>query len=311
MRNTYGSQYFAQTEMAVHKTPLEEITKFQPNVSDNISIGMDMRTLYLYNDDSKQSTMFQMEGNFYLSAQVTEKIEVATSRDIDGAYDIYGVGYYLPKRGYFKVGKFLPSYGWQFADHTSFVRERMLWAPTYFDTGMEIGLYPYGISANLGFFNGTTSQLDNNQGKAMAARFEGRKKIKNIGLGIGGSYWHNDNELLSIDMYGPFYYIKACKGRLIHLGEFDWQKDKNSDITAFATTQNLAFQVRQGIWLEAQYDFIDPDIDLKNGSISRYAFNIDYFPNGFVEFSPTIRYFDDKIGDKTYIDFLQQFHFFF
>ena len=311
MRNTFGSQYFAQTEMAVHKVDLNDITKFQPNVSDNISIGMDMRNIYFYNKDAKQSTIFQMEGNFYLSAQLTDKFEMATSRDINGNYDIYGAGYYLPERGYFKIGRFMPSYGWHFEDHTSFVREKMLWTPTYYDTGIEFGLYPYGISANLGIFNGTSGQLDNNQGKAIAARLEGRKKLGKIGFGLGGSYWHNDNQLLSLDMYGPFFYINALKGRLIHLGEADWLKDKNTDIKTFATTQKIALRIKQGIWVEGQYDFYDPDIDLKNGSINRYVLNLDYFPIAFVEIMPTLRYYDDKIAGNTYVDFIQQFHFFF
>jgi len=311
MRNSYGSQYFAQTEMAVHKVALERITDFQPNVSDNISLGMDMRSLYIYNEDAKQSTLFQMEGNFYLSAQVTDKIAMATSRDLNGVYDIYGMGYYLPHKGYFKVGKFQPSYGWRFADHTSFVRERMLWTSTYYDTGIEFGLYPYGISANLGIFNGSGGQLDDNQGKAMAFRIEGRKHLNQFGFGLGGSYWRNDREASTVDMYGPFFYINAFKGRIIHIGEFDWLKDHSTDITAFATTQKLALQITQGVWIEAQYDFQDPDVDLKSGRVSRFVFSIDYFPIGFLEVTPTVRFYDDELSNRNYTDFIQQFHFFF
>jgi len=188
----------------------------------------------------------------------------------------------------------------------------MLWQPNYTDTGIEAGLYPFGVSANFGFFNGTAGTLDENVGKALAARLEFRKHISKIGVGVGGSFWRNDRPAGAINMYGPFYYLNALGARLIHLGEVDWLNDQGSDLTTFATTQSLAFMVSQGIWLEAAYDFQDPDVDLKNGVVTRYSFAVDYFPIGFFELEPSLRYYDDDFAPKTkYTVFYNQFHFFF
>jgi hypothetical protein len=311
MRNAYGSQYFAQTELAVHKVALEEITKFQPNVSDNILLGMDGRTLYIYDESLNQSSLFQMEGNFYLDAQVTPKFSISFSKGLYSGFEIFGTGYYLPFQGYVRIGKFQPSYGWRFEDHTSFVREKMLWQPSTYDTGLEIGLHPQGISANIGFFNGSSSQLDNDQGKALSGRLEYRVNLAGIGLGMGGSYWHNDRAGGRVDMYGPMYYVKALKGRLIYLGEIDWLDDKAGGYKAMATTQSLAIRLVQGIWLEGKYDFQDPDIDLKAGTLTRYAANLDYFPIAFLEIEPSLRFYNDDIIDDDYVMFIQQFHFYF
>jgi hypothetical protein len=311
MRNAYGSQYFAQTELAVHKIPMEEISKFQPNVSDNITLGVDGRSLYIYDETLEQSSFFQMEGSFYIDAQVTPKFNVSLFRGLYSGFEVFGTGNYLPFQGYIRAGKFQPSYGWRFEDHTSFVRERMLWPPNSYDTGMEIGLYPKGISANIGFFNGAAGQLDNDQGKAVAARLEYRLKLAGIGWGLGGSFWHNDRLTGKISMYGPLYYVKAFHGKLIYLGELDWLDDNNAGTTMLASTQSLAFKLTQGIWIEGKYDFHDPDIDLKNGATTRYSLNLDYFPIGFLELEPSLRYYKDDLINDDYLLFIQQFHFYF
>ncbi len=320
MRDIYGAQYFAQNELPVHKTKPELMAKF--NISDFLSIGMDARTLYIYEENSdaaiypytppgKQSTFFQMEGNLYINAQIDERLSVYLDKKLYSDFEVFGLGKYLPYDGYFKIGKFQPSYGWRRPDHTSFIRDVLGWFPYYFDTGIEAGIYPTDISANLGIFNGSAGQFDIDKGKAVAARFEYRKPIGLSGFGIGGSYWRNEMEQNTVDMYGPFFYINLLKGRLIHLGEFDWRKTKRTDITQFATTQSLSFLLTQGIWLEGDYDFYDPDIDLASGDVKRYSFHLDYFPIGYVEIQPTIRYYDDDIIMEKYTQLLMQAHLFF
>lgn len=312
MRNAFGSQYFAQTELAVHKVSLDSITRFNPMLSENISVGMDMRTLYTYDRTAKQSSFFQMEGNLYLDAQLGDRLSLTISKGLYTGFDIFGMAYVLPLQGYVKVGKFQPSYGWRFSDHTSFVREGTLWPPNLTDTGMEIGLYPYGISANIGFFNGSAGQFDDDNGKALSARFEFRRHVSIFGFGMGGSYWRNDRDNGAINMYGPLFYLNSLDARLIYLGELDWLENRFTNITTFATTHNIGYMISQGIWLEAQYDFRDPDIDIKGGAISRYSFGVDYFPTGFLEIEPSLKYFEDDFSaDGNYAVFYNQFHFFF
>lgn len=309
MRNIYGAQNFAQTELPAHKSA----TSVKPSFSDVFSIGMDARTLYIYNDNNKQSSFFQMEGNLYLNAQLTNRFNLTLAKGINSEYEVYGVANYLPYQGILKVGKFQPSYGWRFQDHSSFVREAMLWPPTYFDTGIEIGIYPSSISANIGLFNGSSDQVnpfDNDKGKAFSARLEYRKHIAFLGLGLGGSYWRNDTGINTVDEYGPFYYINLLGGRLIHLGEVDWLKQK-SGITAMATTQSLSFRIQQGLYIEGDYDYLDPNIDLKSGAVNRYSFHLDYFPIGFMELEPIIRYYDDGLISDKYWNLMLQGHFFF
>jgi len=313
MRNGFGSQYFALTEMAAHKTSLSEIGNFEPQVSKTLSLGMDMRTQYIYDESAELSSFFQMEGNFYASAQLDSRFSATLKRGLYNGFEIFGMGYIFPKNGYFRVGKFQPAYGWRFADHTSFVRERMLWPANSTDTGIEFGIYPHGISANVGFFNGTENMFDDGKGKAVSSRLEFRKHFGKLGLGVGSSYYVSDSPSGDRTMYGPFYYLKL--GKLIYQGEVDWLGDKSIDssgITSLASTQRLEYMARQGIWLQATYDYYDSDTDIDKGALSRYGLGIDYFPYGFLEFEPMIRYYRDAADTSDdYILFNTQFHFFF
>ena len=50
MRNSFGSQFFALTELAVHKSPMDSLLNFQVQISDMISLGADMRTQFYYDE---------------------------------------------------------------------------------------------------------------------------------------------------------------------------------------------------------------------------------------------------------------------
>lgn len=314
MRNSFGSQFFALTELAMHKSPMDSLAKFHVQISDMISVGADMRTQFYYDEPAEQSSFFQMEGNLYVNAQLNKLFSLTVGKGLYTGFEIYGMGYMLPMKGYFRVGKFQPAYGWRFADHTSFVREKMLWPAGSTDTGFELGIYPHGFSANVGFFNGTGGTFDTDNGKAISSRVEYRRNIKGVGIGIGGSYWLNSTDPGNVAMFGPFGYINMFKGRLLYLGEIDWVEDKtlSTEPVSEATTHKLSYMLKQGIWLKTSYDFFDPDIDFKSGRISRYGIGIEYFPYGFLEIQPNIwLYQDDLADDDKYLFFNTQMHFFF
>ncbi len=314
MRNSFGGQYFAQTEMAARKVDFEDIGRFDPMVSNSIAIGADIRTLYHHDEDTEQSTFFQMEGNFYLTAQLDERFSATLNRGLYSGFEAYGLAYLLPWEGYIKAGKFQPAYGWYTDDHTTFVREKMLWRPGSYDTGIEIGLLPQNFSASLGIFNGSSGSFDENKSKAMAARAELRRNVSGIGLGLGGSYYYNRRPAARVDMYGPFYYLKS--GALVLTGEIGLlgTDSDHSDGSALAVSQEIAWEIKRGYWIKAQYDFSDPDIDIKSGASVRYGAGLQYFPIGFVEIAPLIRYYDeiDASGNHDgYVVFDGQLHFFF
>ena len=315
MRNGFGSQFFALTELAAHETPFEEISRFQPQISEILSVGMDMRNQYIYDEGTDLSTLFQMEGNFYLNAQLDQRFSLMLNKGLYEGFEIFGMGYVLPMNGYFRIGKFQPAYGWRFDDHTAFVREKMLWPAGSRDTGMEFGFQPQNVSAIVGFYNGNPGLFDDGKGKAVSSRLEFRRSFNNFGFGVGGSFYLNDTNAGDLKMYGPLYYLNFSEGRLIFLGETDWLDNETTGdgtITSFATTNKLSYMLKRGLWLEGTYDFHDSDIDYKRGALSRYGIGVNYFPYGFLEVSPYLRYFDPSTDDQDgYIMANGMFHVFF
>jgi hypothetical protein len=224
------------------------------------------------------------------------------------------MGYVLPMSGYFRVGRFQPSYGWRFDDHTSFVREKMLWPAGSTDTGLELGIYPHGLSVNVGFFNGTTGTFDDNKGKMVTGRVQWRHQVSGVGFGVGGSYMLNHYSAGNTRMFGPFGYLDFFNGKLIYLGEIDWYEDESMALSPVkeAASHKLSYMLKQGIWLNTTYDFYDPDIDIKTGRTNRYGVGLNYFPYGFLEIQPNIWFYqDDFADDDKYIYFNTQVHFFF
>jgi hypothetical protein len=320
MRNSFGSQFYAQTELAAHKVPLDKIGEFEPQVSKSISLGTDLRTVYHFDNNIKQSTFFQMEGNFYASAQLDERFSATLNKGLYSGFEAYGLGYLFPLNGYFKVGKFQPPYGWYFDDHTMFVREKLLWPPNSYDTGIEVGIMPEHLSVSLGTFNGTPGILDDDKRKAISGRFELREHVSFLGYGLGGSYYLNSKKSGDISMYGPFANFSI--GNFIYTGELDWLKYKMPaidsvlarDSISFATSHELAYSISRGIWLRIQYDYLKPDKNTKIGTLSRFGFGIQYFPIGFIEVSPLFRFYDQTQASgkhNRYFVFDGLIHFFF
>jgi hypothetical protein len=149
--------------------------------------------------------------------------------------------------------------------------------------------------------------------QAISSRLEIRRNISGVGFGLGGSVFINDRPAGDVNMYGPFYYLNLDSGRFIYLGEIDWLDDESPSVTAtsFATTHKLSYMLTQGFYVEGQYDFYDPDIDMVSGDIKRYGLGFNYYPYGFLEVSPMFRIYNDKISDEDYILFNSQIHFFF
>src|SRR5262249_14736803 len=71
----------------------------------------------------------------------------------------------LPWDGYIKAGRFVPSYGWKFDDHTMYVRsEQNLFPPAFSDVGVEAGIAPWRGRLNLqvGLVNGNRGSTQDN-----------------------------------------------------------------------------------------------------------------------------------------------------
>ena len=128
------------------KTP-EALTLLDTHIGKNITIGTDFRELFIAATanapEAPPQGFFPMQGDIYLSFQLDPKFLLYYDRGMSNTYEVFGLANVLPWDGYVKAGRFVPSYGWKFDDHTMFVRSEEGFAPPgNSDGGVEVGFSP-------------------------------------------------------------------------------------------------------------------------------------------------------------------------
>lgn len=307
MRTLYGAQFFSYTDLPVSKLDFAEMERVKPQLNDNIQFGFDLRGLfYLQNDfeDSDQPSQgtdhnqfVLMQADAYISAKLSDQAHVLLDFSRNGVQEGYALFRGLPMTGVVRAGKFMPSYGWRFADHKLFTRRFLDYGgtrgagPKSYDSGVELGFYPEGWDITVGIFNGVA----NSNGKATVARIARRHTLGGLNLSIGGSYrledWGNASE--SDQFYGSFY--GANLGRLTFLGEVDWL---DMQTQGYVMTQQLRYMIRNGVYLNTYYEFFDSDLDIKAGNYWRTRFTADIIPRGYYSITPAFEWNHDPNGDE-------------
>lgn len=343
MRNFTGFNY-GKDELPIRATRSD--FDVSPKLSDNVSIGADFRTQYLYDGFSETTSFQAMTATLYGSLVVGKKISIYYKQDIiNGTYvqttrgylsgtEAFGLLRILPKNSYIKAGLFYPAYGLRLDDHTSYIRGGNLgflgghhfntglpWVPNYKDIGIEVGAYLGKAFVTAAILNGTGNDRAIDIGrttiKAYAARLEYIERLRDVGVMIGGSYY-NYGGLTLHGIYGGIGY------NIITIsGEVDWTKnlERYRGLKSLAAYAEANVKAIDGLWLVAKFDYFDGDrekddqptprgqkLPPRTNSFKRYTFGVEFFPYSFVEVRPQYRI----NSETTSIDnneFLIQFHF--
>jgi hypothetical protein len=307
-RSLYGAQFFAYTELAIKKTKFEELGKVQPMLNDQIQIGFDARTMFYGKDEPGTNTFMQMQGDLYLIFQLNSQWTFYLDKGLYSGFEIWGMGHVLPMNGYIKVGQFTPPFGLRTADHKAVFRDQRGMGYTWKETGVEIGFHPRRFTFAAAVTNGQTGFQDNDEAKALTIRTDLRIPVSSLLLWIGatGRYNQIDKEVEAIvGGYGGLNF-----GQFSFLGEVDYRE--YYEIGSLYSFAQLGYNVGRGVTLKAEYDFMDPDIDLESGAESMYVVGAEFVPFGFLEVIPNFRYHDlDPEEAVDYVEAEIQFHIFF
>jgi hypothetical protein len=102
MRNE-GGWYYGRNIMSM-MTPRDQEISMSPKINDNISIGFDYRTQFLYSEEKSRTDFQQMTGSVYTNFAIAKKINVLGRYDfIWDIWEAYAVAKILPLDGYLKV----------------------------------------------------------------------------------------------------------------------------------------------------------------------------------------------------------------
>ena len=333
MRSLYASKYLVPAEMALRTIRAEVLDAIQPDVTESITVGTDVRMIHHWASEDRsppELNFFQMQGDLYVRFQAEARYSVYLDRGQSATLEIFGMAYVLPWNGYFKFGRFTPAFGWKFADHRQFVREGrtgdtlqdlFFEPPSHTDTGLEVGVYPGSFSLIAALLNGTQGvPFDLDDRLAHAVRGAYRFQVGAVGFALGGSWYRNEGRSSRRSAGGPFGYVNV--GRLTWLGEADWSnQDPATDRpfalppgasrTAFLTSHELSWQLVRGLDVRTVYNFADPDIDHQTGTRTKFGAGIDALASPFFGVKAMVNVYRNESGggaaitDVSELDYVQ------
>lgn len=312
LRNAYASQQLVPQEIAWSAGKPEALERIDPRVTKNILVGSDFREFYLGSDVPAPRNFFQMQGDVYLDFQLDPKLQLYYDKGMSNTYELFALAYPRPTL-YVKAGRFQPSYGWKFDDHTMYVRSELgFMPPGHTDVGVEAGLSAGHFDLQIGAVNGARgSILDDDHRVATSANALYRLRLGPLGAGLGLSGYDHPGEQTVFSSGGVYGYLTL--GKLVWLGESDlFRRHNRGDpaVEGFVTSHELTFGVRRGLDLKATYDFFDPDRKLETGARTRVGGGVFVMPNSFVGLEALLRRttFDNGLalsGPDSYETLLQ------
>lgn len=321
LRTLYASQYLVPEEIAWKKPEKNILEGIDPQIAERILIGTDFRTIYTYSDENAATTVkdfFQMQGDIYIDFQMDDQLSLYYDQGISSKYELFGMWQGLPLTGYVKLGRFVPSYGWKFDDHTMYVRDDLgFFPPANSDVGVEFGISPKRFDVQFAVLNGNRgSTSDNNRKFAsmLNAAYRGHTGPFGWSAGVAG-YWQDGNES-NYGTGGTYGYLTWQ--RLTWLGQVDWTLEDpqgEGHTTGFVMSNEVSYLVRKGCELLATYDFSDPDYNLETGAKTRWGGGVMVMPRSFVTLEALVRATTFDAGvDVTGNDYWEtviQFHLFY
>jgi len=315
LRTTYASQKLAPEEIAWMRAKPEMLAELEGKVTKQIQIGADLRTFYVGgNTEPTHLNFFQMQSDLYVALQPDPRVTLYYDKGASNSYETFALGYVLPTL-YVKAGRFIPSYGWKFDDHTMFVRTELgFMPPSNSDVGLEAGYSIGGLDVQAGVVNGSpgsTLDLDTKVAGVLNAAY--RRRFGPVGAALGVSGYHQPTPARDLDRRGLYGYLTW--NRFTWVGETDWVRRKEAGFDAvgsIASSHELTYLVRQGLELKATYDFYDPDRDLETGAKSRWGGGVFAMPYAYVALEALVRRldYDDGLayGGQDFVETLLQLH---
>jgi hypothetical protein len=301
-------------------SPRSNDFSLSPNLNENISVGLDFRSQYLYSQEKKKTDFQRMTGSVYGRVGLSQKINILARYDfIQDIWEAYGVAQILPNNGYIKAGTFQPNFGIRLDDHTAYTRggdffllfEKgarvgSIYNPFYVESGVELGLYIFDfafLTTSIGTnHNNRTFSKD----PSYTARLELTPSIGRAGFTFGGSYVAAKVPQ-STNIYAGF----AGFGfdRFSILGEYDIAENLlGSNVNSHMLMVEAGYVVLVGLEAYARYDMLDPNTEIVKDNITHLILGFEFIPYSFIEIRPQYRFVIEEAGLKNDSAVLQ-FHF--
>jgi hypothetical protein len=310
MRQDWGVKYSQKNLFFKFWEKANKTTEIEPNITKGISMGADMRMLFMDNEVDtgfpNRNSFFQMQGDLYVYAEVNKYISlmiapglyipstIGTS-PLPTKYEIYGMVSNLPAGLYFKVGRFIPNFGVKIPEHRAYNRDfNDFYTPYASDAGIEVGISPSFFTLTAGFSNGSSVtkdgqrnnsfDFDNQKQLTVSGDFRWASKKSKYTAGIGGSFLTNPykydlvNNVNALRQMAAGFVSFGLFQRVAILGEFAYNRLDIRDPTSTRSDFRTIFaeingRLTQGLELKVQYENYDNALGTKDATTERQRYS--------------------------------------
>jgi len=291
---------FGNHAVAFHELTLQQTKKYfeknyhSPRISESVLAGFDSRYFV-----QERGRVFRIQTDAYLTFEPFKDLMYHLRFWENGINENYMLLYFDNQKYYLKVGRFYPAYGLRTQDYNTFVR-----GPIGF--GYNVYLDGFSLGAELGSFNIVTEFFNPNLRLVSSVHIFKTGYSKSIGYLAGLSARISEEQDGS---NGAFPHTKGIfggfsLGRFTLLGELDLAGKANDSLVIYG---GLTTRIEYGLYLIAEYNFFDPDLDFKTGADEFLRFSLEFYPIPFVLLRPSYTYYTSGPLDGE-DDIFLQFH---
>ncbi|NQV50687.1 MAG: hypothetical protein HQ507_09325 [Candidatus Marinimicrobia bacterium] len=305
-RASYGKDYARESlVMKDIKYPWDNEGSESP-----FSFGLDTRYQMIAESD-KDLRQFPMQFAVYGGAEFGRLIShVEVSRILEDFRVTGNVRYEgLPLESWVSVGRELPVMGWRIDDHNVFTRGGNLTTLGLSREGMPYTpfiepptLVEFGTAALIGLeltvmagtpFIGDDEVLDESIFSAVKMKYSFSTPLFRAQAGLA---FLDENQTINATVAS---WGIASNG-WVWLGEISQMSGwTGTDISNFASMQQLSYRLFQGLDIIGRYEFFDPNMDLSNGAIVRTSLGLEFFPIRGLEVKMSYRTSQLELPDST------------
>jgi hypothetical protein len=296
-RTEFGLIYGQTTLPHLIKGAPGESAIFDPNLSDNVSLGGNFRfaSETTLRNNAKDSNGFTItEGNVYLQVNahpefltfyLDQKVAPSGASSREAVVLVQETDHSL----YLKAGKMLLPYGLRQWDE-AFIRQVTGFNYDAQDLGVEVGWQPGPWDVSVAVSNGTQGGNENNRDK----QWSGVASLVFRRFRLGGSFAYNESGNVRRTMGGGFAGFNT--GRFTLLGELDFLKDEDlSANTPEFGHQRLAYVegnvlLVKGINAKVSYDWWDPFSEVAEDEKIMVRAGVEPFVTQFLQVRVFFRY---------------------
>lgn len=296
MRNEYGNYSTALNELCIPPTRKTAVENYRrPRIGDMLTIGFDTRHLVLERD----FTILRMQSDFYATVEPMKDLFYHVRFSETGITENYAMMVFGDQKFSIRAGRMYPAFGLKEPDHTSFNRQATGHGPNVYLDGLSLDAELLGADLMVEGFDRFGQGV-------YGLHLMRAGAMKSIGYLVGASAQFSEEVEGS---NGAFPWAQALfgglsYGRITTMGEFDFAGRHSDTVIVYGS---LMFRPTWGVYLQAEYNFMDPDRRYESGVDEYVRLSTTVYPISFVMLQPAYTIYTRGLRDGE-SDWFLQFH---